>query len=65
MRLSDVMSGLGLAIYPILAMSLFLFVFVGVIVKVLRKRDRAEFDRAAMLPLSDSTPSNPRRDRAS
>ncbi|MBX3378480.1 MAG: CcoQ/FixQ family Cbb3-type cytochrome c oxidase assembly chaperone [Phycisphaeraceae bacterium] len=59
MRMSDVMSGLGLAAFPIAAMALFLLVFVGVIWQVLRKSARAEFDRAAMLPLSDSGESDP------
>jgi len=54
MRMSDVMSGLGLAAFPIVAMGLFLSVFVGVVVHVLKKSERAEFDRAAMLPLSET-----------
>lgn len=54
MKLSDVMSGLGLSGYPIVAMALFLAVFAGVVVMVLSRSKRAEFDRAAMLPLEDS-----------
>ncbi len=53
MKLSDVMSGLGLAVFPIIAMALFLTVFAGVIAYVLRRSGKAEFDRAAMLPLSE------------
>lgn len=53
--MTDVMSNLGLAIYPIVAMGLFLFVFVGVIRHVMRKSAKAELDRAAWLPLSDGT----------
>lgn len=51
MKLSDVMSGLGLSIFPIIAMGLFLTVFAGVIATALARSRRAEFDRAARLPL--------------
>lgn len=54
MKLSDVMSGLGLASFPIVAMVLFLAVFAGVIATVLSRSKRAEFDRAALLPLDES-----------
>lgn len=53
MSLSDVISSLGLSIYPIIALTLFLFVFTGVIIKVLRARERADLDHGAMLPLAD------------
>ena len=53
MKLSDVMSGLGLAAFPIVAMLLFLTVFAGVIVTVLKRSKRAEFDRATLLPLDE------------
>lgn len=53
MRMSDVMSSLGLAIFPIVAMALFLLVFAGVIAYAMRRSEKDEFDRAAMLPLSD------------
>lgn len=53
MSLSDVVSSLGLSVYPIVGLVLFLFVFTGVIVKVLRARERADLDHGAMLPLAD------------
>ncbi len=53
MRMSDVISSLGLSIYPIVALVLFLLVFVGVVVKVTRRGERAELQRAALLPLHD------------
>jgi len=53
MRMSDVMSALGLAAFPIAAMALFLLVFAGVVVYAMRRSQKDEFDRAAMLPLSD------------
>lgn len=63
MRLTDIVSSLGLTFFPIIGMLLFLSVFVGVLVRVCAKRHRAELDRAAFLPLGDehvaprSTPS--------
>lgn len=53
MRMSDVMSSLGLAAFPIAAMVLFLLVFAGVVRYAMRRSEQDEFDRAAMLPLSD------------
>lgn len=53
MRMSDIMSHLGLAVYPIIGMFLFLSVFVGVVLYVTRRHRRAELDRAAWLPLSE------------
>ena len=55
MRLSDIMGQLDLATYPIVALVIFLTVFAGVCVRVLSRRRRAEFERAAMMPLEDST----------
>jgi cbb3-type cytochrome oxidase subunit 3 len=54
MKLSDIMSGLGLSVFPIIAMVLFLTAFAGVVAHALRRSGKAEFDRAAMLPLSES-----------
>jgi cbb3-type cytochrome oxidase subunit 3 len=59
MRMSDVMSSLGLAIFPIVALALFLFVFVGVILQVTARKRRTELDNAAFLPLADEVPSTP------
>ncbi|HMN41093.1 MAG TPA: cbb3-type cytochrome c oxidase subunit 3 [Phycisphaerales bacterium] len=53
MRMSDIVSSLGLSIYPIVGMVLFLGVFVGVIVRIASRRRLAELDRAAWLPLAD------------
>jgi cbb3-type cytochrome oxidase subunit 3 len=51
--MSDVMSNLGLAVYPILGMMLFLSVFVGVVLRVTNRQRRAELDGAALLPFAD------------
>jgi cbb3-type cytochrome oxidase subunit 3 len=57
MRLSDVISHLGLAAFPIFGMLLFLSVFVGVVLHVTRRNRYSEFDAAARLPLADDTSS--------
>lgn len=56
MRMSDIVSSLGLTTFPIVGMALFLSVFVGVLVRVTSRRARAELERAAMLPLADDGP---------
>lgn len=56
MRMSDIMSHLGLAIYPIAGMLLFLAAFVGVMWRIAgpgRPEKRAAFEEAARLPLDD------------
>jgi len=55
MRLSDIMSAMGLSLYPTVAMIFFLAVFAGVLVRVFRPSARAEMDAAARLPLSDDS----------
>lgn len=55
MRMSDIVSHLGLAIYPIIGLLLFGGVFAGVLVQVLGRKRQPELDRAAMLPLVDDT----------
>lgn len=56
MRLSDIMSHMSLTAYPIVGMVIFLTVFVSVCIRVLSRSRRAEYDRAALLPLEDSAP---------
>ncbi|MBS0187442.1 MAG: cbb3-type cytochrome c oxidase subunit 3 [Planctomycetes bacterium] len=65
MKLSDVVSSLGFSTYPIVAMSLFLFVFVGVVYQVMRSSKKSEFERAAMLPLDDGAARRDSTERAS
>jgi cbb3-type cytochrome oxidase subunit 3 len=55
MRLSDHMSAAGLALYPTVALIIFLVVFVAVLWRVLSPRNRDEFRRAASLPLDDAS----------
>lgn len=58
MKLSDVMSSLGLAIFPVIALLLFLSVFIGVLLQVLNRARRTEFDDAALLPLHEDRKNN-------
>jgi cbb3-type cytochrome oxidase subunit 3 len=58
MRLSEIMSSMGLAIYPTIALLLFFPVFIAVIARAYSRRLKPELDRAASLPLADTT-SNP------
>lgn len=57
MRFSDIIGGMGLSTFPQIALVIFLIVFIAVTLRVLSGRRRAEYDRAAMMPLDDdSTP---------
>lgn len=52
MRLSDIMGHLDLTVWPMVAMVLFVSVYVTAVVRVCR-RPAAECRRAASLPLDD------------
>lgn len=62
MKLSDVMSHMGLSSYAEVALLIFFAVFVGIAVYVLRSDKQGVFDRAARLPLDDSEPKETHRD---
>ena len=53
MRLSDLMSNMDLAIYPQIALVIFLVVFAGVLVRVFSKSKAKDYEEAARLPLED------------
>lgn len=57
MRLSDIMSSMGLAFYPAIALIIFFGVFVAVVAKAYSKGMKPELDRAASMPLNDDAPS--------
>jgi cbb3-type cytochrome oxidase subunit 3 len=61
MKLSDVMSHSGLAIYAEIALILFLLAFAVVVARLLVRPDRRELDRMSRLPLDDpsDTPQPP------
>jgi hypothetical protein len=58
MRLSDIMSHLELTIYPLLALVLFIGVFILVVGRAMRTH-RSRHDQWARIPLSDE-PVEPR-----
>lgn len=53
MKLSDIMSAADLTIYPKVALVLFLFAFLLVVVRIYWPGARAQFAQAAALPLDD------------
>jgi cbb3-type cytochrome oxidase subunit 3 len=59
MKLSDVVGASGLAGYAIIALLLFLAVFVVVSLRVMFSR-RSSMDRAARMPLDDDDTTNGR-----
>jgi cbb3-type cytochrome oxidase subunit 3 len=61
MKLSDVMSSMGLAIYAEVALLIFFAVFIAVVAWVLAKRNRSRWEQARYMPLDDETPQSARR----
>jgi len=63
MRLSEIMSHSGLAVYAEVGLVLFLIAFVAIVVRTLWPSRRKELDRAGRLPLdhSDKNPKEPKR----
>jgi hypothetical protein len=58
--LSDVMSGAGLSGYAEIALLLFLFAFLGIVVSLLLPSRQRMYERMRHLPIdSDSAPSRP------
>lgn len=55
MRLSDIMAHADLAIFPEIAMVIFLAVFVLAMARLAR-RPRAEIERLSRMPLDDDPP---------
>lgn len=63
MRLSDIMSQMGLASYAELGLLLFFFTFIAISIQTWRT-SKAEATACAHIPLNDSpTPSTPRSER--
>lgn len=57
--LSDLVGGLELSAYPQVALVIFLGVFVLVLLRVFARSRKAEYERAATIPLEDA-PVDPR-----
>lgn len=53
MKLSDIMSAAGLTLYPMIALVIFLVVFLAVAVRLLLPGRRARWEHEAALPLDD------------
>ena len=55
LRLSDIVSHSGLAIYAEVALVLFLLAFLGAVYSVMRPGAKREMDAAGRLPFEDGT----------
>ena len=53
MRLTDIMSGANLAVYPEIGLLIFLAVFAAIAVRVYRRSRGEEYARWAAMPLDD------------
>lgn len=53
MRLSDIMGAMGLSVWTIAAMALFLLVYVTQVLWTFAPRNRDTMERGAALPLDD------------
>lgn len=53
MRLSELMSHMDLALYPQIALVIFLAVFVGVVYRVFSKKKAKDYEEASRLPLDE------------
>ena len=53
MRISDIVSAAGLTFYPKVALVLFLFAFVVVLVRLAAPGAQARYNRLSRLPLDD------------
>lgn len=53
MKLSDIMSSMGLASYAEVALVIFFVVFLAVVAHVMNRRNTERFERARHLPLDD------------
>lgn len=56
MRLSDIMSHAGLALYAEVAMVIFLIVFLAVLYRTFRPSKRKEYEDMGRLPFEDGSP---------
>lgn len=61
MRLSDIMSAAGLALYAEIALGLFLLAFALIAVGVVSRRNQDNWERARWLPLSEDQEREARR----
>jgi hypothetical protein len=55
-RLADIVGASGLSIYAIVALVLFVVAFFLVVAALMAPRSRERYDRDALLPFDDGTP---------
>lgn len=60
MSLADIMGAMRLHMFAEIALFIFLAMFLGVVVHVLRKKNKSRFDSARFMPLDDEHPQEPR-----
>ena len=60
MRLSDIMSAANLWGYAVIAMILFLAVFVAIVIVIFAPGRKRTYDAASRMPLDDEHPQTPR-----
>lgn len=53
MWLTDIVSAMGLAFFPEVALIIFLLVFASVVVRLYWKTKKSDFDAIAAIPLTD------------
>ena len=53
MRLSELMSNMDLAVYPQIALVIFLAIFAGVTIRLCSKSSTKDYEEASRLPLED------------
>lgn len=64
MKLSDVVSHAGLALYAEVALVVFFAVFLAVVLRLWRPSQREELEQQRMLPLEPDTPAQTREGAA-
>ncbi len=65
MKLADVVSHAGLALYAELAMILFILVFIGIAIATLRPGNKRAMDAASRLPFDDEAGASPEEEERS
>lgn len=63
MRLSDIMSNARLEIFAEIGLLMFALIFAGVLIYTFSRRNKANFERARHLPLSETNKEDDRHDK--
>jgi cbb3-type cytochrome oxidase subunit 3 len=65
LRLSDIVSHSGLSFYAEVALVLFLLVFLGVVISVMRPGSKPQMDAASRIPFNDEPAAEPSEEQRS